>query len=68
MSGKVPADRVAMLREAFDKTMKDPDFLADMQRQKLPVDPSSGQEAQRIIERFTSASPEIIARAKKLFE
>ena len=68
MSGKVPADRVAILREAFDRTMKDPDFLADMQRQKLPVNPKSGIEAQRIIERFTSVSPEIVARAKKLFE
>jgi tripartite-type tricarboxylate transporter receptor subunit TctC len=68
MSGKVPADRLAILREAFNKTVKDPDFIADLQRQKLPLDPATGEEAQRIIERFTSASPEIVARARKLFQ
>jgi len=29
------ADRVALLREAFDKTVKDPDFLAEAKKKRL---------------------------------
>jgi hypothetical protein len=35
-------ERVKVLRDAFDATMKDPAFLADMARQKLEVRPVPG--------------------------
>ena len=40
-SSAVPADRMKILRAAFDATMKDPDFLADAAKQRLPVSPKN---------------------------
>ncbi len=39
MSKEVPADHLAIIRKAFDDTMKDPAFLAEMAKQQLPVHP-----------------------------
>jgi hypothetical protein len=43
----VPADRVAALRQAFDETMKDPEFLAECEKLQLEVTPMSGIEMQK---------------------
>ncbi len=40
----IPADRLAALREAFDATMRDPDFQADAKKTNLEIDPVSGSE------------------------
>lgn len=45
----VPPDRVAVLRRAFDQTMKDPDFLAEAERLKLTVNPLSGVALQKLV-------------------
>jgi tripartite-type tricarboxylate transporter receptor subunit TctC len=47
----VPKDRVAALRAAFDKTMRDPDFLARMKGMGLYVQPSTGAELEEEIAR-----------------
>ena len=43
----VPAERIAVLREAFDKMVKDPDFLAAAQKRGLEIDPAPGAEVQK---------------------
>lgn len=68
MSKKVPADRVEIMRKAFNETMKDSGFLADMKKQQLPVHPLTGQEAEKIVAGMMDVSPAIIARAKKIYE
>lgn len=45
----IPADRLAALREAFDKTMRDSEFLARMKGAGLYVRPLSGAELEREI-------------------
>jgi len=45
----VPADRLAALRAAFDATMKDPEFLADTEKQHLAVTPMTGAEVETFI-------------------
>src|SRR5262249_1127115 len=40
----MPAARVKLLRDAFDATMKDPAFLEEAKKQKLEVDPVSGEK------------------------
>jgi len=67
MSNQVPADRVAIIRKAFDDTMKDPAFLADMQREGLPVNPLTGEAAAKIVASLTQVSPEIAAKAKVIY-
>ena len=38
----VPADRVAALRDAFEKTISDPEFLAEVKQRQILFDPMSG--------------------------
>ena len=39
----LPPERLAALRQAFDQTMKDPDFLADAAKSGLDVNPLTGE-------------------------
>jgi tripartite-type tricarboxylate transporter receptor subunit TctC len=68
MSKQVPPDRVAILRKAFNETMHDKAFLADMQKQQLPVLPLTGEQAEQIVAKMMTAPPEILARAKAIYE
>ena len=68
MSRQVPPARVALLRKAFDATMKDPAFLVDTKKQDLPVDPASGAEAEEILRSIYSAPPEYVAKAKSVMK
>jgi tripartite-type tricarboxylate transporter receptor subunit TctC len=45
----IPKDRVEILRSAFDKTMKDKDFIAECEKVKLPVDSVSGDELEKAV-------------------
>ncbi len=60
----VPADRVAALRAAFTATMKDPAFVAEIKKRKLPLNPSTGEEMQSFIEGVMGTSPKLIAELK----
>jgi hypothetical protein len=64
----VPADHLAIVREAFDNTMKDPGFLADMEKQQLPVHPVTGDQAGRIVDELLGEPASIIAQAKPIYE
>jgi tripartite-type tricarboxylate transporter receptor subunit TctC len=68
MSKQVPPDRVAILRKAFDDTMQDKEFLADMEKQQLPVNPISGEEAETIVAKMMNAPPAVVAKAKAIYE
>lgn len=59
-----PADRLAFLREAFEKTMKDPEFIESASKAKLELDYLSGEEMEVMIKDSLDISdPEI----KKIF-
>jgi tripartite-type tricarboxylate transporter receptor subunit TctC len=45
----IPADRLALLRQAFEATMKDPAFLADAKRTSVDIDPISGEAVAKIV-------------------
>jgi tripartite-type tricarboxylate transporter receptor subunit TctC len=68
MSKDVPADRLAIMRKAFDDTMNDANFLADMAKQQLPVHPISGQQAESIVQDLMNVPPAIVAAAKPIYE
>ena len=67
MSKQVPADHIAIVRKAFDDTMKDKAFVADMEKQQLPVSPVTGDEAEKIISRLFQVSPKIAAQARAIY-
>lgn len=63
----VPADRVAALREAFDATVKDPEFLAEAAKLRIEVDPLPGTELQKIVGETQSISPDVIEKVKAIY-
>ncbi len=63
-SQKVPADRLAALRAAFDASMSDAALLADAGKQKLPIDPVGGVEAEKIVTRLYAFPPALVEKAK----
>jgi tripartite-type tricarboxylate transporter receptor subunit TctC len=62
----VPADRVKIIREAFDKTINDPALRAEAKRRRLDIDPATGEELQALAKEVMSASPEIVEKVKGL--
>jgi tripartite-type tricarboxylate transporter receptor subunit TctC len=62
----VPADRVKIMRDAFDKTINDPALLAEAKKRRLDIDPATGQELQALAKEVMSATPEIVERVKAL--
>ena len=64
----VPPERLKALRDAFDATMKDPEFLAEAARMKLPIDPMSGPEFSSVVENLYQVPEAMVARARKALE
>jgi tripartite-type tricarboxylate transporter receptor subunit TctC len=64
----VPADRVAALRAAFDATMKDKEFLAHASKQKMDLNPMTGQELQDLVATVINAPPAAVNRMRQLLE
>jgi tripartite-type tricarboxylate transporter receptor subunit TctC len=62
----VPADRVKIIRDAFDKTIHDPALLAEAKRRRLDIDPATGQELQALAKEVMAATPDVIEKVKKL--
>jgi tripartite-type tricarboxylate transporter receptor subunit TctC len=48
----VPADRVKALREAFAKTMEDPTFRAEAAKLDVDIEPTVGEDLQRLAEKM----------------
>ena len=63
--GTAPA-QVKALRQAFEQSMKDPELLADAQKQKMDVDPESGENLEKLVTKIMNQPPDVIARVKKL--
>ena len=64
----VPVDRLKALRDAFDATMKDPEFLAEAARAKLPIDPMGGAEFAGVVDKLYDVPEKLAARARKALE
>ena len=62
----VPEVRATALRRAFDKTMKDEGFLAEAKQLQLDVEPTAGEEAQKIVQSMYATPKAVVERAKKL--
>jgi len=64
----VPAERVAVLREAFDATLKDADFLAEAQKAGMEIEPLSGSQIEAMLGKAYSAPKAIVERMVALIE
>lgn len=63
-----PAERLTALRQAFDATMKDADFLADAERNQMEIEPLTGAEIDAFLTKAYASPPEVIAQAAALVE
>jgi tripartite-type tricarboxylate transporter receptor subunit TctC len=61
----VPADRVALLRKAFDETMRDPETVADAERMNIDLNPATGDFVQQAVAKMYETPPEVIETVKK---
>ena len=62
----IPPDRVRLLREAFIKTMSDPDVLSEAKKYGWETNYLSGEEMALLAKEVTVQPPEVVDRLKKL--
>jgi tripartite-type tricarboxylate transporter receptor subunit TctC len=62
----VPKERIAMLRRAFDATMKDPAFLAEAAKLNAEIDPLTGEAVQDIIARVLATPKPVRNQIQKV--
>jgi tripartite-type tricarboxylate transporter receptor subunit TctC len=61
---ETPPERLAALRAAFDRMVKDPAFLADAAKRKLGVDPLPGAQLQALVTDVATQPAEIVDAMK----
>jgi tripartite-type tricarboxylate transporter receptor subunit TctC len=61
----VPADRVTVLRRAFDAALKDKTLKAEAAKAQIDVDSVSGEEVQKIVEKMYATPKDVVERTKK---
>jgi hypothetical protein len=64
----IPPDRLAALRKALAATRADPQFLADAEQAKLPINPNSAEEVEQVVRELTSLPPEVVAKLKAVLQ
>ena len=62
----VPADRIAMLRQAFRDTAADAEFNSEVVKSGNKVEPIYGEDAQKMIEKLYKTPPNVLARMKSI--
>lgn len=62
----IPQDRATALRKAFEETMADPAYLAEMQAKKLDVGPVSWQTIEALLKDVYSTPPEVVEEARSI--
>ena len=62
----IPPERVAILRQAFDRAMADPAFLAEAAKLNMDIKPLGGTEMQKIAVEIVRSPAGDLARAKEL--
>jgi len=64
----LPADRLKILRDAFNTTMKDADFVADTKRSKLDLEPDDGEHLAALIKKIYATPKPIVDRVTELIK
>jgi tripartite-type tricarboxylate transporter receptor subunit TctC len=64
----IPADRLEALRDAYRKTMEDPEIQAKAIKLERPLEPAYGEEVARMVKAALTQSPEIVALLKEALQ
>jgi len=62
----VPPDKIKILRDAFNKTMADPELLAEAKRKNFDIAPTPGEELEALAKEVVAQPPEIVERLRNL--
>jgi len=63
----VPPERVAALRDAFNKTVADPAFVAEMNKMAMNVAPITGEGMEGYIAKLYAYPPEVVRRVVAIY-
>mgnify|MGYP003344174358 CR=1 FL=1 len=63
---EIPAGRLTILRDAFAKTLKDPDFLREADRAGVEVQYTSGEAVHDVLRKAYASPPELVKRTTEL--
>jgi tripartite-type tricarboxylate transporter receptor subunit TctC len=63
-SAGVPADRVALLRKALTEMVKNPEFLADVEKAQLEISAVPGEKLQQMVRNLIATPADIVAKYK----
>jgi tripartite-type tricarboxylate transporter receptor subunit TctC len=58
----LPSERLKMLRDAFDATMRDAEFMAEAKSRKLDLEPTTGAELAALIDRIYATPKPVVER------
>ena len=61
-----PQDRVQILRKAFENMIRDPEFLAEVEKMKVTLDPASAEELTSAVNTLTKIDSALQARLKTI--
>jgi len=64
----MPAERLKMLRDAFNATMKDAEFVAEVQKQSLDLDPRTGEQLEKLIREIYATPKPIVDKIGELIK
>jgi tripartite-type tricarboxylate transporter receptor subunit TctC len=55
-----------MLQDAFNATMKDSEFIADVKKQQLELEPQTGPQLQALLEKLYATPKPVIEKVGQL--
>ena len=61
-----PADRVRILREAYEKALNDPELMAEVKKKEYDFEPISGDELQALAKTVANQPAQVIERLKRI--
>jgi tripartite-type tricarboxylate transporter receptor subunit TctC len=62
LAPEVPAERMAILRKAFEDTMRDPEMIAEAKRQLFEIRPKKGEELQAMVQKAAQIPKPILQK------
>ena len=61
-----PAQRIKILRAAYTKAMSDAELVAEANKGRMDMDPSTGEELQSLLKEVMDQPREVLDRVKKV--
>jgi tripartite-type tricarboxylate transporter receptor subunit TctC len=63
---ETPAEAVRILRRAFSQVFTDKDFLAEAEKLRIDISPTSGEDVQSLVAQVFAADSAVVERAKRI--